>query len=722
MMEKQFLWPRVATTLCACAVASVLNSARAENTAGDTATLDEVVVTAQRQEENLQKTPIAVTAITSDEFDKLGNGNVATLTMIAPSLQVSNNGGGGALIGIRGIITGNGTDVGDPAVAFETDGLYHARSQTQGSTLFDIDHIEVLRGPQGTLYGRNATTGVVNVISKKPGQKSEAQGYIEAGNYRSLNAFGAINVPISDAVAVRGAFVSVNHDPIYNNNLGRAQDYGDLHETAARLTGLINATDNVSILLRGAYDQITGNGPPQSVPIPLSADPYTFNVNGQGTVNSQQFTGQAVMDWKLPFATLTYEAGYHKSDGFARISSSGPTVLANPTSSNTQQHELRISNATDKFKYVAGVFYFDESQVWMIYVDPFIRFLMPDESQDSKAAFGQATYSITDALRLTAGLRYTQDHKTRTGGNFTLNVPAGSPPGTLPYWNDVGAHNFADISSSKTTYKVGVDYDIAAESLLYTSVATGYKQGGFFDGDQTKRDNTYKPENVLSFEVGYKSRFLDNRLQLNVAAFNYKYTDFQVSYREALPSLITRTYNAQEAKNTGLEIELEAAPSLNDHLGLSVTWLHARYAQFDIPNGPDAYGRFSYSGNSLPYAPDYGVNAQWDHTWSLANNSTITFGVLSHWQSATYLEFHDFAPSKQDAYSKTDLNLTWGEVKGHYSVTAFVRNVENKTVLVSASLPGAVQPAGGGYAPIPTTGTGSLGQPRTFGVRMNFSL
>jgi iron complex outermembrane recepter protein len=175
MMEKQFLWPRVATTLCACAVASVLSSARAENTVG-TVTLEEVVVTAQRQEENLQKTPIAVTSVTSEVFDKLGNGNVSTLAMVAPNLQVSNNGGGGALIGIRGIITGNGTDVGDPAVAFETDGLYHARSGTQGSTLFDIDHVEVLRGPQGTLYGRNATTGVVNVISKKPSQQLAAEG------------------------------------------------------------------------------------------------------------------------------------------------------------------------------------------------------------------------------------------------------------------------------------------------------------------------------------------------------------------------------------------------------------------------------------------------------------------------------------------------------------------------------------------------------------------
>ena len=310
---------------------------------------------------------------------------------------------------------------------------------------------------------------------------------------------------------------------------------------------------------------------------------------------------------------------------------------------------------------------------------------------------------MTDELRLTGGLRYTKDHKTRTGGNYAYDADGAL---FLLY------PNFADISSNKLNYRVGADYDLTPSELLYASYATGYKGGGFFDG--VPPGNTYAPENVASAEVGLKSRFLNNRLQLNLAAFHYKYTDFQVSYQDRV-TLVTKTYNAQEAKNYGLEVEAEAAPDENNRLGMSFTYLHARYAKFDFPGGAvDSYGFSSYSGKTLPYAPDWGVNLNFEHDWHLPRDRKITAGVLSHWQSRTSLEFHGFANTQQGSYSKTDLNLSWGDAKGRYSVTAFVRNVENKAVLTAAALVSTTDPTA------PTAGT--LAPPRTYGARVNFSI
>lgn len=714
-MKSKTLFSRLAALFTVCTAAMPNGPACAQSAGTDQSEnagkLEEIIVTATRVQENLQKVPVAVTSVSSEELDKLGNGNIQNLVAVAPSLQIAQSGGGNALaVGIRGIITANTTDVGDPAVATESDGLYLPRAQTLGASLLDVDHVEVLRGPQGTLYGRNATTGVINFISKKPSTAGfDAEGYMEAGNYHAFTASSALNVPLSDSTAVRGAFITMHHDPYYNNGLGRARDYGDMHETAGRITLASSLTDNLSLLLRGFYDTINSNGNPQNVPLPLSGDPFTFAARGQGSQNILRYMEQAVLDWKLPFGTLTYEGAMNTSHRFQKADATGVnTTYSDPTDSDSVQHELRLAGNTDNLKYVTGLYYFRETQTWAIYFRTGTTgvlntaFIMPDEEQDSKAAFGQVTYSLSDSLRLTGGLRYNKDHKFRTGENWaTVN---GVYQRVLV--------NYADINSSKVSYRAGVDYDLTPTAMLYGSVSTGYKQGGFFDGDQRVFDNTFKPENVLSIEAGVKSRLLDDRVQLNVAAFQYKYTDFQVSYQDF--QLVTRTYNAQEAKNTGLELELAWAATNHDRIGGSLAYLHARYSQFDIPGGTDSFGFSSYTGNRLPFAPDWSANLDYDHTWDLPNDRIFKFGVTSHWQSETDLEFHDFATTKQQAYSRTNANLTWGDANSKYSVTAFVRAIENKSVLIGAALGNQNNPT----AP----GTGQLAAPRTYGMRVSFKM
>ncbi len=708
MLKPAGILTRLAAALLGCSGVIESHLACADDTSG---VLEEVVVTAQRLQENLQRAPIAVTAVNSDLFQKLGGGDISALQMAAPSVQISMTGSGGGQIGIRGITTANITDVGDPAVLFEIDGIYQARAQTTGNSLFDVDRIEVLRGPQGTLYGRNATTGVINVITKKPTQDFNAEGYLEGGNYRAFTGFGALNVPLTDSIAIRGSFISVNHDPYFNNGFPESRNYWDQHETAGRVHLSVKPGEDLSILLTGEYGSQTGTGAPLVLAypsVPLSSDPYSFPISQTGSLNLQQVGANALVEWKGPFATLTYDGGLHQSTMYQLAGANGTapsvTIDLNPLKSRTQQHEVRISNSTDALKYVAGLYYFQEHQVWNVLVKPAIAFLMPYEEQDSKAAFAQATYAVTRDFRLTAGGRYTKDHKTRTGGNYAYDANGDPTILILP--------NFADIRSSKFNYRLGADYDIGATSMLYASYATGYKAGGFFDG--TPPNNTYAPENVRSAEIGLKSRFLNNRLQLNLAAFQYKYTDFQVSFQDR-STLITKTYNAQEAKNTGLEIEAEAAPNDRDRVGMSLTYLHARYSKFDFPGGAvDTYGLSSYSGKKLPYAPDWGINVNLEHSWHLPQDKKVTASVLSHWQSESELEFHNFTNTRQGSYTKTDINLSWGDENGHYSVTAFVRNAENMAVLTGAALQSTTDP----NAPA----AGTLAPPRTYGIRANFAV
>ena len=671
----------------------------------EAATLAEVVVTAMRVQENLQRAPVAVTAVSSSLFEQLGGGNASLLQMVVPNVQMNMNGGGGGQFGIRGITTSNTTDAGDPAVAFEIDGLYLARAQNQGATLFDVDRIEVLRGPQGTLYGRNATTGVINVITRKPSHELGGSGYAEVGNFGAWTGFAALNVPVSDAVAIRGAFISTNHDPIYDNGLPKSQNYGDQHESAGRVHVAIDPGESLSILLTGDYSRLTGNGAPFASlfpTTPLDSTPYRFQASEPGDIDLAQWSGKIVLDWRLPWATLTYDGGVHSSNLFNRIGANVPgppiVVYADPLYSRTWQHEVRMTHAARDLKYVAGVFLFRERQSWNIFVAPHAAFLMPDEEQDSKAAFGQATYSLNPALRLTGGLRYTVDHKARRGGNYDYDAN-GELRLTL--------QNEARIESSRLNYRLSMDYDVAPASMLYVSYATGYKAGGFFDG--IPPGNTYGPENVGSAEIGFKGRFAQDRVQMNIAAFHYRYTDFQVSYQDR-ESLITRTYNAQEARNFGLELELQTAPTANDRINASLMYLHARYSKFDLlDEAIDTYGNHSYTGKRLPYAPEWGISLNAEHSWTLDGGSRITAGVLSHWQGQSELEFHNFTNTRQGAYSRTDANLSWTDATSRYSVTAFVRNAENRAVLTGASLQSDTDPTA------PAAGT--LAPPRTYGAR-----
>jgi iron complex outermembrane receptor protein len=695
--------------------------------------LDEVVVTAQRRSENLQKTPLTLSAVTGEKLESQGIKTVVDLANQVPALQITSSGAGAAQIFLRGIGSTNTTEVGDPAVAYHIDGIYQARSTSVGALFYDVDRIEVLRGPQGTLYGRNATAGAINVITKQPKFDYEANGSVDVGNYGALTTSGMVNIPVSETLAVRAAFQQSRHDGyvvVLNKGPGTGgNDRYDQDDKSARIQLLWKPTDVLSVRLTTDYLHQGGAGGGDGTygTTRVTGDPWTCNCSTNVYRNNKFFSAGGEVNWDLGFANLTYLTGYN----FSRLDRSGENASTGAPNffkgkDFTWSHELRLGGKTGDLTWVAGLYRFTEDnnvdfRVFLA-TNSYLSFIQPEVTAKSWAAFGQGTYAVTDRLRVTGGLRYTEDQKGRNGGTYLTNA-AGAITSTVVI-------NKADAKWDALNWKVGTDFDLTGSSMLYANVATGYKAGGYYDGIGA---NTYEPEKITSYEAGVKNRFLDNRLQFNASAFLYDYQDFQVSAVGVIAGQnATVTLNADKAKVYGLEFETNLVITENDRLDATLGWLHAEYTDFVLPLG-DAFANNNsnasvaacytanfaaaaprstdFSGCRMARTPEWTLNVGYQHTWNLETGAKLTGRISTHYETGKTLEYHGFAQNKQDAFTKTDLNLTYASSDDRWSVQGYVRNLEDENVR-TASSPNATT----GLA---TNGNGEFyAPPRTYGLRL----
>lgn len=691
--------------------------------------LEEIVVTAQRRAENLQETPLAVSAITGEGLESQGIKSVVDLSAQVPSLQITNSGGGASQIFMRGIGSSNVTEVGDPAVAYHIDGIYIARATATGALFYDIDRVEVLRGPQGTLYGRNATAGAINVISKRPTQKLEGSASVEFGNYNALTTSGVLNVPLDETLAIRGAFQTIRHDgyqKVINTGPTAGNDKYDKDDKSARLQALWTPTDRLTINLRGDYLSSGGAGGGDVAYPARTSDPWKTISTVNTYRNNTYWSTGAEVNLDLDWAQLTYLFGYN----YANDDRGGENVATNAPNyfygvDKTWSNELRLGGETGPVKWVVGAYRFKEDNDvdFRIFLanNNYLSFIQPEVTAETTAFFGQATWSVTEALRLTGGVRYTEDKKGRNGGTyFTNNVGAITGVVTL---------NVSDNKWNKVNWRAGIDYDLADGSMVYANFATGYKAGGYYDG---LPPNDYKPESITSYEVGMKNRFMDNRLQLNLSGFYYDYRDFQISGLGTIAGQdATVTLNAEKAEIYGVELETDFLLTEQDRIDASVSWLHARYKDLLLPRG-DSFSNNSVNANTVhcfradyskpaPRAadssgckmartPEWSINLGYQHQFDLANGASLTARVQTHFESAKYLEYHGFSENKQKSFTKTDLTMTYAPAEGSWNVMAYVRNLEDKDVRTNSG-------------PNATTGLASNGSgdfyapPRTYGVR-----
>ena len=682
--------------------------------------LQTVVVTAERRSAPVQKTAISITALSGEEMRAKGQTDLGSVLADTPALQVQASPQGGQVF-IRGVGANGDSNWVDPAVSINLDGVYSGRAERVFSSLYDIARVEVLRGPQGTLYGRNATGGSVNVITNNPGKRFEAGVETQFGTYDLRHVDGFVNVPVSDMLAFRIAMMRETRDGYFSNN-GRASDL-----TSGRFKVLLKPTSALSLL--ATYDDFKSEGNGQTtVPRPFAGGPPFFNwrtdysdpwevdpLHPADTQRTRFRTTSLQADWELPFGVLTLLPAQTKSKRYTETSLiSGIAVpgdalpLPASTWEETQRtFEVRLASpARSPVKWVLGGYTYKSDNVQTgsppAFPPPTFEAYGTQVPADSKAVFGQATFPLSDALRATAGLRYTKDQKTYLYG-------VRSTPVSTVVGYDSGALSVSSAYNA-VSYKVGVEYDVAPQAMLYAQVATGYKAGGF--STTATPPLAYEPEKLTALEIGSKNRFMDNRLQVNGELYFYSYKNYQVQYADfAAPSPVpgdTATsfqqyvVNGGAGRNSGFELESRYRVLPDTELRAALTYAKARYGDFTNP-------ALAYlNGSKVASTPEWTATLGAEQTWSLAGGA-LTLGGQIRFSDGYRVTLESGLPggdgnSLQAGFHKTDLRLSYAPDSERWNIALWAKNLENKAQ-TTQSLPfGRVQ----------------ITDPRTVGVNAGF--
>lgn len=629
--------------------------------------LEEIMVTSQKREENVQKTPLAVTALTGAEISKKQKNTLDEVLREAPGVQTQGLVHGGAFF-IRGIGSNSESAA---AVYMNVDGVYQSGSNSTSESIFDVSRVEVLRGPVGTLYGRNATAGSVNIITSEVVNEFKASGSLQLGNYDEVRTEGMVNVPVNEKLAFRTAFANEQHDGYLSNGNMNADTF------AARLKIKYLPTDNINLV--ATYEHKVNQSTPGTVGAPLSSrsDPW-YSEHVQGIYDLTTDSYSLDLDWDLGWGVLTLLPAYTHSEDYINIEMIAE-VTAQASEKDTYTGELRLASPSGSdIEWVAGVFYLKEEQEDE--EDPYSR-LDPESSSlpsgdptaeqfnalntpdESSAAFAQITYPLTDRLRLTGGSRYTWDKKEL---NYKITVDATG-------YESAVYHVESDFS--RFTFNAGVQYDISDDSMLYASVSTGYNTGGFVEDNPPIE---YQPEELTAYTFGSKNRFLDNRLQVNAEAFYYDYQDYQVQYPGENPATglfaMLRT-NAASTTTYGLEVENSLLLTQNDRLDLSVSYLKAEFNEFVFQT---AFGTNDFSNTPVPNSPEFSGTIGYEHYWDLPNGAQLSFEGSIQYKDEYWTTFEKyFLESLQESYTRSDAYLAYYSPDDKWHVRLYCKNIEN---------------------------------------------
>ena len=666
--------------------------------------VEEVVVTAEKRETSLQDTDIAVTVHSGDYLEALNLQDVQAVIARDPSMSFSRAGGEGQVF-IRGVgsnLLGIGQD---SSVAIHQDGVYLGRPNLALSQFLDVERVEVLRGPQGTLYGRNATAGVVNVISRKPGE--EFEGYVSgyAGNFDRFEAEAAFGGPLSDTVGFRVAGRWTDDDGFTNDLVPAGGDTIDDRGHYA-LRGILTFepsddfraefiaeyseadTNNLSVRRR---DNLHTSQRLGALPNPA----FDETRNELNTFQEWEVLGlTATLEWNLAndmqFVSIT---GYRDYEDDFSFNTDGTELFVTNTqyqrSAEQFTQEFRLSSATGgAVEWVVGAFYMTEDKTEALGL-PSINFggsfnIFATNDAEAWAVFGELYYNLSDAWRLTAGLRYNDESKDDFSKRGIVFWPNPMAPGTgLIGLQDPNAEDFDFPFGSRTTDdswddwtpKIGVDFRPSDDMLLYATITRGFKSGGTNSLDTSP---PFDPEKLTSYEVGMKSQWGDDRYRLNGALFWYDYEDLQVS---TFANGTTRIENAASAQLLGLELEFSAVLAEGLVFNAAGMWLDSEYDDFvttfgNLPTGgPNVV---DLSGNQLINAPELKLVSNLRKDFALAGNDAYVFGQVT-WTDDIYHSQFNEPVIGQGAITLVDLRAGWffGQDQA-WEVAALVKNLTDE--------------------------------------------
>ena len=735
------------TLFCASVAALALTQPAfaQESDAADTG-IGDIVVTAQKRAENVQDIPIAISAVSSEYLQARGIASIDTLGSVAPNVKFERAPSSKTIsqISIRGSVTINPAITWEPAVGLYMDGVYIAKAQGSIFDVADLERVEILRGPQGTLYGRNALAGAVNLITKKPKGELAGSAEVSYGNYNAWKAKASLDLPqmgifsakVSGQMSKRDGLVQITANPFPAAFLAGKPSLSQI-DTVDSKSALIQVRAQLSDTVTADYSfdynkqkqlppfaqllRVNRNGDPRDIfdpkspsyigvaPLNLYANPNrvtTASVDGAAYERSRAYGHALTLTADLGSAELKSITSYRNlawADGLDLDGS--PLNIAftqriTDYDAFSQEVQLAGNAMDDRLAYVVGAFYFAEKaetlgpQAFFGLFGPAGSYFQSDYGShtDAYALYSQLDYKLTDALKLTLGGRYTHEKK-----DVRRYFAAGSP---LVKVLDLPYGGVPDASYNNFSPAVTLSYEASDKVNLYGRFAQGFKSGGFngetnvfFDPKApagcplglTELCQPYRPEKVDSYELGIKTKMLDNRLILNLAAFYDRHKDIQLSIFTAAGAASSVVRNAASARIQGLEVEAIARPTDALTINASLATLSAKYLSYT-----DAGADVS-NNRAVPHTPKFtaGLGVDWrvvEGDWGKLNIN----GDLNHVSGYFTFPYALRTPtaSDQNAYNtrskgRTIVNLRaalsdfdLGGVKTELS--AWVRNLGNE--------------------------------------------
>lgn len=761
-------------TICRCVVTTLALTPLlfATSPAGaqeDGRAIEEIIVTAEKRSESVQDIGLSITALDTDAMAQFGITDVRRLGFAVAGLVYA-DAGNDAKFNVRGANSTNTFRDNASIVGAYVDGVYKAKASQQTRAFFDVERLEFLKGPQGTLYGRNTFAGALNVYTFKPDTDGVAGGITTSfERYNTQRTEGFINLPVSDTTAVRVAGYSEQGDGYIENSAG--QNAGAPKSLGLRLSALMAPTDNLDFLFRAAYVQekgtaaglfgyaltcrntdangITdafgsvtdcqnpnrgtfaepradrsGGGPYQIEQdfLPdhdLSETMFSLEINWDaGPVMVKSITSYTDFENEIPF-DFDFSPTNASIGGFDEY-----------VESVTQEFNVS-SNYDSAFQWTAGAYYSNDDyfNTFWIYnpvradnsvrpVDPATGLTVLDgtplvstaidingEFGDSNwveatvaAVFAQGEFSVSDNLRLIAGIRQSEEDKDAHGGgsNFTANGPvtfiATETNGTYPQTR-LGSFSFDEFapgsnviarSYSNTSWKAGIEWDLNDDMMFYFTGSTGFLSGSL-NNDGTSTDE----QDSEMYEVGIKSVLMDGTLLFNLAGHMTEYTNLVAQLQTIEGGVaITTTRNGGDIDANGIDVELQWVPTDEWMLGFTLALLDAEYGEFG-QTSPYQLNRGvptvfeSQAGTTPGWSPELMANFNAAYTFSFANGGTLTPAIMIAY-SGEYDTSNLYTPdplTQQDAFTKTDLRLIWDSPNGNYTVSAYIENLEDEAVL-----------------------------------------
>lgn len=735
---------------------ALAQTARPSQTGDQASAVDDIVVTAQRRAENLQDVPVAVTALTSETLRDNDIRDLSRVEILTPGFTFGKS-GSDARPAIRGVRTENVGVSGDPSIGYFTDNVYRSRASQANEPFVDVARVEIQRGPQGTLYGRNTFGGNIAIATNEPGSDFDAGASVTLGSFDRQSVEGFVNVPVNDMLSFRIAALRETMDG-YVKGVTSDLDIFTRDTSYARVGVRFAPTPQFEAVLRyshwteqgtggaafgyrvggifvnpttGAFDlngrpyllryDIPRTGQPLVEGIPINPDPLFYGGDTKLVQDLEQDAWSANVSYDFGPVIVRSITGHTDFSVFRNADNDFSLRLgavdAQEDVLESFSQELQIaSNGEGRLDWIAGYFYFNEDVTASFFSScPTLArntagcaFAAGLPETTSNAVFGQASYwLIPDRLRITGGVRYTEDQKVIRRANATTN-------GTQRLTSVTPTGQEFDFTFSETTWRANAEYHLATGNMLYATVSTGFRSGGFNSGFFTNPalPGAFGPETVTAYEVGSKNRFWDDRLQINLSAYRNEFEDLQVQNQFLIVTGTGTTttsviLNAAKAHSQGLEIEVQAVPIDNLNIAFSATLMEAKYDDYRNVPAPSNYtGFLNYSGNAVPYSPSIKLTGQVGYDFVLGDGSVITPSATLLYSDAYYLTDTNTSLDLQDAFAKVDLRVSWVDASEKYRVDVFANNVGDEVTLNRA-----------------TFGSRGLNQsydaPRMYGVRLS---